>query len=304
MGPLATQAPEIEVAPLRHDATVSEVLGRALSAVGRCSSSATTPSCVWTPTPRACTQARVATRRLRSDLRTFRSKLDHEWAEPLREELRWLGSVLGEARDADVLLARLAGRTEMIPAIEAPGVAQVIEALEQRRKEAHATVIGSINGDRYVALLDRLVEAARGPVVVPDADVPVRDVVDDLLDGPWRHLRAAVKRAGKRPEDVELHTVRIRVKRMRYAADAVAPILGKSARRFADAAADLQTILGEHNDAVVAGAWLRTWAAGRRSGDAAFAAGMLAGIERSAARDARERWRKAWKRLVAAREAM
>ena len=59
---------------------------------------------------------------------------------------------------------------------------------------------------------------------------------------------------------------------------------------------NLQTILGEHNDAVVAGAWLRTWAAGRRSGDAAFAAGMLAGIERSAARDARERWRKAWKR--------
>ena len=43
----------------------------------------------------------------------------------------------GEARDADVLLARLAGRTEMIPATEAPGVAQVIEALEQRRKGAH-----------------------------------------------------------------------------------------------------------------------------------------------------------------------
>jgi len=89
-----------------------------------------------------------------------------------------------------------------------------------------------------------------------------------------------------------------------YAADAVVPILGKSARRFADAAADLQTILGEHNDAVVAGSWLRTWAAVRRSGDAAFAAGMLAGIERAAANDARERWRKAWKHLVAAREAM
>jgi CHAD domain-containing protein len=98
--------------------------------------------------------------------------------------------------------------------------------------------------------------------------------------------------------------VRIRVKRVRYAADAVAPILGKPARRFADAAAGLQTILGEHNDAVVAGSWLRTWAAVRRSGDAAFAAGMLAGIERAAANDARERWRKAWKHLVAAREAM
>ena len=106
------------------------------------------------------------------------------------------------------------------------------------------------------------------------------------------------------PGDVELHTVRIRAKRMRYAADAVAPILGKPARRFADAAAELQAILGEHNDAVVAGAWLRTWAAVRRSGDAAFAAGMLAGIERAAANDAQRRWRKAWKGVVAAREAM
>lgn len=303
VGPLATQAPEVEVVPLRSSATVSQVLGRALSTsvvqllrhdvVVRLDAD-----------PEGVHQARVASRRLRSDLRTFRSMLDHEWAEPLREELRWLGSVLGEARDADVLLARLAGRTQMIPASEAPGVAQVIQALEQRRKEAHTTMIGSINGERYVALLDRLAEAAQRPVVLPEADVPVRDIVDELLDGPWRHLRAAVKRADKDPDDAELHTVRIRVKRVRYAADTVAPLLGKPARKFADAAADLQTILGEHNDAVVAGSWLRTWSAVRRSGDAAFAAGMLAGIERAAARQARERWRKAWKRLVVARDAM
>jgi CHAD domain-containing protein len=282
---------------------VSEVLGRALSTsvvqllrydvVVRLDAD-----------PEGVHQTRVASRRLRSDLRTFRSMLDPEWAEPLREELRWLGTVLGEARDADVLLARLAGRTEMIPAAEAPGVAQVIEALEQRRKEAHTSMIGSISGERYVALLDRLVEAAERPAVLPDADVPVRDIANDLLEGPWGHMRAAVKKAGKRPEDAELHTVRIRAKRVRYAADAVAPVLGKSARKFADAAAELQTILGEHNDAVVAGSWLRTWAAARRSGDAAFAAGTLAGIERAAARDARERWRRSWKNLVAARESM
>ncbi len=192
----------------------------------------------------------------------------------------------------------------MIPPAEAPGVAEVIEALQQRRKEAHTAMIASISGERYVALLDRLVEAARQPVVLPDTDVPVKGIVADLLEGPWRHLRAAVKDVGKRPGDIELHTVRIRAKRMRYAADAVAPILGKPARRFADAAAELQATLGEHNDAVVAGSWLRTWAAVRRSGDAAFAAGMLAGIERAAANDAQGRWRKAWRHVVAAREAM
>ena len=303
VGPLATQPPEVDVMPLTPSATVSQVVGSALAmsvvhllrhdVVMRLDAD-----------PEGVHQSRVASRRLRSELRTFRSTLDPEWAEPLREELRWLGTVLGEARDADVLLARIRGRVEMIPPTEAPGVAEVIEALQQRRKEAHTAMIASISGDRYVALLDRLVEAARQPVVLPDMDVPVKGVVADLLEGPWRHLRAAVKDVGKRPGDTELHTVRIRAKRMRYAADAVAPILGRPARRFADAAADLQTTLGEHNDAVVAGSWLRTWAAVRRSGDAAFAAGMLAGIERAAANDAQGRWRKAWRRVVAAREAM
>jgi hypothetical protein len=96
-----------------------------------------------------------------------------------REELRWLGTVLGEARDADVLLARLRGRVEMIPATEAPGVAQVLEALQQRRKEAHTALVASISGERYVALLDRCVEAAQFPVVRPEADVPVKDLVPD-----------------------------------------------------------------------------------------------------------------------------
>jgi CHAD domain-containing protein len=303
VGAFATQPPEVQVAQLSPAATVSDVLGRALAmsvlqllrhdVVMRLDAD-----------PEGVHQARVASRRLRSDLRTFRATLDPEWLEPLREELRWLGTVLGEARDADVLVARLEGRIEMIPAMEAPGVAQVIEALHQRRKEAHTALIASISDERYFALLDRLVEAARQPIVLPEEDVPVSGIVADLLAGPWGHLRRAVKEVGKRPGDLELHTVRIRAKRMRYAADAVAPILGKPARRFADALAQLQSTLGEHNDAVVAGSWLRTWAAGRRSGDAAFAAGMLAGIERAAANDAQRRWRKAWKGVVGSRGTM
>jgi CHAD domain-containing protein len=303
VGPLAAQAPEVAVAPLTPAATVSQVVGRALS-VSVVHLLRHDVLMRLDDDPEGVHQARVASRRLRSDLRTFRATLDPEWVEPLRAELRWLGTVLGEARDADVLLARLQGRLEMIPPTEAPGVAQVIEAQQQRRKEAHIALIASISGERYVELLDWLVESARRPIVLPDMDVPVKGIVADLLEGPWRHLRAAVKAAGKRPGDVELHTVRIRAKRMRYAADAVAPILGKPARRFAHAAAELQATLGEHNDAVVAGSWLRTWAAVRRSGDAAFAAGMLAGIERAAANDARRRWRKAWKGVVAAREGM
>jgi CHAD domain-containing protein len=243
-------------------------------------------------------KARVATRRLRSDLRTFRSLLDPEWTGSLRDELRRLGSILGEARDADVLLERIRSRAETLPASEAPGVAEVIEALAQRRKEAHAALIETLRGDEYTDLLDRLVDAANDPRLLPDGDRPASEVLPALVRGPWKKLRRKVKRAGKDPTPAVLHAIRIRTKRVRYAADAAGPVMGKPARRFADDAADLQTVLGNHNDAVVAETWLRGWAgADGRSRDGTFAAGVLAGVERAAAHEAAGAWRSAWKHL-------
>ena len=64
---------------------------------------------------------------------------------------------------------------------------------------------------------------------------------------------------------------------MRYAAEALTPVVGKPAKRFASRAAALQTVLGEHQDAVMATAWLREQAAGTTS-RAAFTAGVLAGV--------------------------
>ncbi len=109
---------------------------------------------------------------------------------------------------------------------------------------------------RYLALLDHLVDAAREPALALDADV------DDLeLAGfarrPWRKLRKAVDALGDDPSDHELHRVRIRAKRARYASEAVAPVFGKRAREFARAMAAVQDVLGEHQDAVVASEWLR-----------------------------------------------
>jgi CHAD domain-containing protein len=293
--------PEVSVDRVHPDATVSAVLRQALAA----SVSHLLRNDVvmrLDADPEGVHQARVASRRLRSDLRTFRTLLDPEWAEPLRDELRWLGTVLGEARDADVLLDRLQRRSPTIPPTEAPGAGQVVEALAQRRKEAHAALIDALRTERYVSLLDRLVDAASRPAVPPELDVAAKTVAAGLLDRPWEHLRTAVREAGGHPTDAELHVIRIRAKRVRYAAETVVPLLGRSVRRSAEAASRLQTVLGEHHDAIVAESWLRTWAVGHRSGDAAFAAGMLAGLERAAAQDARDRWRKGWKKLSAAQE--
>jgi CHAD domain-containing protein len=248
--------------------------------------------------PEGVHRARVATRRLRSDLRSFRSLLDPAWTADLREELKWFGSVLGETRDADVMLERIRHRAETQPAADAPGAAEVVDALIQRRKEAHAALIETLRGARYVDLLERLVAAANEPALLLSADLPAAQVLPELIRGPWKSLRRNVKQAGSEPDASGLHAIRIRTKRVRYAADAVAPLMGKPARRFAEAAADLQTLLGHHNDAVVAESWLRAWAvADGRSRDATFAAGVLAGIERAVAGEARGAWRKSWKRL-------
>jgi CHAD domain-containing protein len=247
--------------------------------------------------PEGVHQARVATRRLRSDLRTFRELLDPDWTNALREELRWLGDALGDARDTDVLLARLRERVAWIAATEAPGAAEAVESLERHDKEIHATLLTVLRSQRYVSLLDRLVAAATSPALLPAADAPASEQLPPLVRRPWKKLRHAVRAAGDDPDDQTLHQIRIRTKRARYAAEAVAPVARAEAKRFALAAAKLQDVLGEHHDAIVAESWLRGWVFEGRSPDAAFAAGILAGIERAAAIDARAAWRKSWRRL-------
>jgi CHAD domain-containing protein len=175
----------------------------------------------------------------------------------------------------------------------------VISSLEEDRDAAHAELLATLRGERYVTLLDRLVEAARSPALLLEADLPASVALALVVGRPWRSLRKAVSALPKAPADEALHAVRIKTKRCRYAAEAVAPVLGRRARVFARAAANLQEVLGEHNDAVVAERWLGDWASRTRSPRAAYAAGEMAGLEQAAAQATRKTWRKAWKELAA-----
>jgi triphosphatase len=80
---------------------VSDVVRMALaSSVARFD---TNEPALWTERdPEAVHQARIATRRLRSDLPTLRDFVDARWASQLGGELRALGAELGAARDIDV----------------------------------------------------------------------------------------------------------------------------------------------------------------------------------------------------------
>lgn len=246
--------------------------------------------------PEGVHQARVATRRLRADLRTFRPVVDREWSEPLRDELRGLGRALGTVRDGDVMLEELRDRTADLPDGDRRAAERLVGRLERERADALDRLQRLLDGARYVRLLDQLVEGAAEPRFDVEVDVerPAADVLPDLVAKPWKKLRREIRRLDDRPPDEALHRVRIRAKRARYAAEAAAAV-GEEADRLADRLADLQDELGDLQDAVVAEGWLRR-AAGAGSTDEALVAGLLVAREQAEAADHRAVWEAVWDR--------
>ena len=243
-------------------------------------------------------QARVATRRLRSHLRTFRTLLDPEWAEQLRAELGWLGAELGAVRDADVLLERLEARIAALDPEDRTAAAPLLDRLLRQQAAAREVLLDGLRSPRYLELLDRLVDAAHRPRVVMRIGASDEDTLRSLVRRPWRQLRDAVDELPDPAPDPALHAIRIRAKRARYATEVVAPAFGRPARDFAKALTNVQDVLGEHQDAVVAGAWLRANALALTDPRAAYAAGELGAAERAAADASRAAWPDAWRAVA------
>ncbi|MGI8607983.1 MAG: CHAD domain-containing protein [Candidatus Dormibacteria bacterium] len=239
-------------------------------------------------------QARVATRRLRSDMRTFRTLFDEGWAEVLRAELSWLADLLGQVRDADVLVDRMIATLADIDGAPT-GRRVVLQALAARRAAARSHMLDGMAQPRYAALLADLVQASRSPTLSGLADEPAGEALPGFAARPWRKLHHAVGRLGENPSDDDLHAVRIAAKRARYAAEAVEPVVGPRARRYAAAVAELQGALGDYHDAVVARQWLAEITPGLRRGGAFYTKALS---ERELARGvaALGQWEVAWKR--------
>jgi CHAD domain-containing protein len=198
-------------------------------------------------------------------------------------------------RDADVELERLRREIDAVaPDDDGPGD-EVVAVLAAQRDKARAALVRGLRTKRYVELLDRLVDAAVDPRVLPAAARPAADVVPELAAGPWRKLAKAVARAGDHPDDQTLHAIRKRAKRARYAADVGALVVGKPAERFAKAIAGVQEVLGEHQDACVERAWLHDNVAAL-SPRAALLAGRLVARADDVAERGRDDWRRAWER--------
>jgi CHAD domain-containing protein len=188
---------------------------------------------------------RVATRRLRSCLKTF--KRTFEDAAEIRDELKWLATLLGEVRDGQVLEGKL------LEGMEFPEVAsRVREHLDAQIERGQAALDEALESERYLALLDRVDRLV--------------DETERVEKDPLKRVRSDLRKADELldqalavGEDHELHEARKSYKRARYAVEVFEPTVGKPAKELIKALTELQDVLGAHQDSVVARELLEQW---------------------------------------------
>ncbi|MGH7217515.1 MAG: CHAD domain-containing protein [Nitrospiraceae bacterium] len=239
--------------------------------------------------PESLHQMRVATRQLRAVLRATRPLLVPEWADSLREELRWLGRVLGPVRDLDVQLAYFHEESTALDARDRRPLTQFIAHLEAQRSHVQEVLLNELKSERYLDLIRRLRQAPHDPTVV-ESTVTLRD----LANQEFTKLRNAIRQAGESPNNAKIHKIRIRTKRARYAAELAERTVGKPATRFINKARVVQDVLAMHQDAIQAEAHVRAFLKQSTSARAAFVAGRM--VERQ--RQRRERAGEKMQRLL------
>lgn len=237
---------------------------------------------------------RVASRRLRSGLRSFAPLLDTAALGDLGTELKWLAGVLGEARDGEVLQARMRRQLDELPPELVLGAVRsrlLDEELHGGQLRAHAAVLQALRSPRYLALLDRLDGLAAAPPLIADAAAPARTVLPRLARKAWRRLDRRASAAITTGVDQDLHDARKAAKQARYTCEAVEGVLGPRANRLAASAKGIQTVLGEHQDSVVARALLRQLALNETQ---AFTYGLLYAAEWRRGRESAAEFTAAW----------
>jgi CHAD domain-containing protein len=251
--------------------------------------------------PDSVHQMRVATRRLRSTLRSFRRVIGG--GDRLAAELKWLGGVLGEARDAEVLDDHLQAILGTVPVelLLGPVQARVQVHFAPVRAEARAAVLDALDSERYFSLLDELDRLIGEPPFGPQGSKRAGSVLPREVRRPYRKAGRWMDRARRAepgtPRDVALHQARKAAKRARYAGEAVSPALGRKAARFTKQVKRVQTVLGDHQDTVIARqAERQLGIEAHLAGENAFTWGLLYEREADAAERLRAQARTAWKK--------
>ncbi len=239
------------------------------------------------------------------------------WFAALRDELKWLGDILGSVRDADVRLQSLEENCAKLPRADAAAGSLLLAVARDQRRSSHEELRDAMVAGRYLELLRLLDTLASGPgsrSSVPNElwvllSEPAATGMPTLAHRQFRAVRKTIKHLGPDPSNDALHRARIQTKRLRYLAEVAAPVIRPPANRdaavlTAKAATALQDVLGNLHDAAVTEEWLRETApiaAARAEPVALLATGLVAGqliaVEQEIQRISRSAWPAVWRRL-------
>jgi CHAD domain-containing protein len=254
--------------------------------------------------PDSVHQMRVATRRLRSAFKTYRKVLDRTVTDPLGDELKWLAGELGVDRDQEVLAARLRARLDALPPTLLLGpvhgrlqIWSVTRGSDSRRR-----TLAVLDSPRYLGLLAALQALLADPPLRRAAQKKAAEVMTQALAKDRARFAGRVEHAlaltPGTERDAALHDARKAAKRLRYAAESARPVLGGSANRLRKRVKAVQSLLGDHQDSVVARAELRNLAVhAHGAGESAFVWGLLYGQEQAAGAERERELSQAWERV-------
>lgn len=240
-------------------------------------------------------QLRVATRRLRATVEMFSNVIYASQLKILRRDLPWLGSEAGAVRECDVTAALIRTRAPKIDPDLRDAVAPIIKALENRRKLEFSKLCHLLASRRYISLLVKLSNPAIKKV---GADRRLDGAAAQLI----RPATRGASRFGRRLADDAptqvFHKLRVRLKRLRYELEMIAPLGAKRHKKTLRRLERLQEVLGLYHDVTVAIEWLLSYA--ETSGappKTLLAAGAM--IQSLSRRERRLRWRcmRAWRKF-------
>ena len=235
---------------------------------------------------------RVAARRMRTILIALRKLASTEWVEPLLSGLKWLGEVFARVRDLDVQIQYFKCEAEQLKARDRRPLERFLRHLQSDREQAHQMLLDEMKSARYVGFVSKLGDTAEAPAIVN-----LEYTLTVAASRQFLKLRRTVRKLNGSISNADLHRVRIKTKRARYAAELAQEGDSKAIGRFIKAATRFQDLLGVHQDAVLAERYVEAFLKYQGRRQAAFTAGLLAARANQRREEVREEFWSEWKRL-------
>jgi CHAD domain-containing protein len=242
--------------------------------------------------PEGVHQMRVGLRRLRAAMSLFAALLHDPQTAAIKSELKWLAGELGPARELEVLVNRVVAPMKR-QRRRWRGMRSLSHEFAERRDAALSRAQAAVQSARFrVLALDvaAWLEAGqwRNPqddLVRDRGDLPIEMFALEQLARRWRKVRKKGRMLA-RLDARSRHKLRIRTKKLRYAAEFFATLFTtkralKRRKRFLPALERLQDGLGNLNDITVHEKRISAMGVRcRRSNPSrVFAAGLLTGRE-------------------------